>query len=243
MEDVAREYLNVPVSLLRGVIAEPKRSVKNILHYCIYVAVEIDHIYKNRRDMLQDLNITDEQFEYGFVQNLLRNSQKQMLNKLGGSRKPYVGIHVKRLATLYKLDGNEVGFETIVFVAYLALRSIIQQQTYKNIQVDYLFSRMDGRSGKVPWDDISPEIKEWYTRRKFSRIMSALEENYGMIRPASKTRGITFSFKIQKLRDGSLMTEEKLETVVQKKRKVYREKLNKEKKKRIRETVKAKLNG
>lgn len=237
MEEVAEKYLKTPVALLEGLLADPKKSVERILTYCIYVAADIEGIYDTRQDMVDALGIDPEDFGYDVMRKFLKEG-KWLFGKLEGKHKPYVGIHIDYLVRMYKHKGENESFERVAFLAYLALKSIIQKQTYKNIQVDYWFSRMDGHSGKVPWDEISPQVREWNTRRKRERIINELEDRYGMIRPYGKTRGITYSFATQKMNDGTRMSQEKLEMIVQKRKKEYRDKINKERKKEIHKKVK-----
>src|SRR5690606_6583260 len=124
---------------------------------------------------------------FGLCEKSIADIGESMYDSIGDREKPYVGIHLDTLIHFHTEETTE--FDRIVFVAYLALKSIIQRQPYKRITYNYLFSRMDGHSMVVSVPELSPEILQWTTRKKRTRILNYLETNFKLIRPHGNSKG------------------------------------------------------
>jgi hypothetical protein len=232
--EIEKRYLNVPVALLRGFVTNPKTTIRYILVYCVYKSIAIDREYGSVEEMEIEFETDFEGF--GLCQKSIADLGEPLYDSLAQREKPYVGIHIDRLILFYAYDSDE--FDRVVFVAYVALKSILQNQAYKSVTVEYLFSRMDGYAMIVPIADISPEIWKWSTRKRRANIFDFLESHFQLIRPLGNTKGIVFSFLTQKLKDGSKMTREKLEFNIQTKKMNYRKKIIEEEKRKAHDKVK-----
>ena len=235
--EVEKRYLNVPVALLKGLVSNPRLNIQCSLAYCIYKSIAIDRIYGSIEEMEKEYEIDIGGFD--LCEKSIGELGETLYDSLGEREKLYVGIHIDRMVMFSAYDSDEV--ERVVFVAYLALKSILQNQAYKSVSVEYLFSRMDGHSKKVSPPEISPEIWKWSSRKRRKNIFDLLESHYMLIRPYENTRGIVFSFLSKRLKDGSKMTREKLELSVQTKKRNYKMKVIKEEKKKAYDLVKSML--
>ncbi len=181
--DVKNRYLNVPVVLIKGFLNDPRLTIQHIIAYCFFRDIAIRGIYESVEEMEIEFEVNIEGF------GLCENSISELGNLLVDSiaeEKPYVGIHIERLIDFHANEFSE--FDRVVFMAYLALKSIIQNQSYKRITIEYLFSRMEGNSKKIPLADLSPDISGWASRKKRTKIFTHLEIHYKLIRPFGNIR-------------------------------------------------------
>lgn len=210
MEDVAKKYISVPIVLLEGFVRNPRLTVMNISLYCSYRASMTD--YANKGDNWNGDDLIEAFSDLDICVNSVQDLGGIIFKNLPKEKeKPYVGVRIERLLEFYFDETEEI--DRVAFLAFLALKSILQQQILKKITIQYMFSRMDGSPGLVEEDKISPEIKKWTSRKLFSKLMEYLELNYQLIRPQANVRGIVYTFPTQKMEDGSLMTRVKMESI------------------------------
>src|SRR5690554_1678837 len=194
--EVEKRYLNVPVVFLKGLVSNPRLNIQCSLAYCIYKSIAIDRIYGSIEEMEKEYEIDIGGFD--LCEKFIGELGETLYDSLGEREKPYVGIHIDRMVRFCAYNSDEL--ERVTFVAYLALKSILQNQAYKSVTVEYLFSRMDGYSKKVPTTEISPEIWKWSSRKRRKTVFDLLESHYKLIRPYENTKGIVFSFLAKKLK-------------------------------------------
>ncbi|MBK6936360.1 MAG: hypothetical protein IPH18_05365 [Chitinophagaceae bacterium] len=69
-----------------------------------------------------------------------------MLYKSLPPKSPKTSINTEMIFDCYKNEKSE--FEIVAFLAFAAIRSILQKQSYSKITNEYLIGRMSGNSGK-----------------------------------------------------------------------------------------------
>lgn len=217
MEGLNYRYLDFPVSLLKGFLKDPFTAVQKIFMYCLYRDISVEECYRNLQTAEKELMIRVRDID--LCAKSIEDTGGELHREYGGDGVPYVGADVNRLMDVIHYEPESLN--VAAFVAFLALKSILQNQAYKKVGIDYWFSRMDGFKKSVPRDQLSPEVAKWATRWKREKLTQHLEQYYRLIRPYGKHRGIIFSFSNQRLKDG-YMTGERLEWHVQTKKTGYR---------------------
>ena len=199
-------YFNFPIQLLKGLPYEKKETMNSILYYSVY-----DHA----------LN----QLEEGTIKQRFKSSVKyyqvklqdvndalasgEYLHDLLGPRTPKVGLRTEIFWDFYKNYKTE--FEVTCLLAYLSLKSIVQNKPYCKITNLYMFSRMDGEARTLDSaEDITEGLKWYHTEYQIKKIKAELAENWNVVFYGRYTRGFYVSFK---------MTLEDLVYEVEKKRK------------------------
>jgi hypothetical protein len=124
----------------------------------------------------------------------------------------------KKMFFDFKLN-EKSDFDKICLLAFLALKSIIQDQTYAKIDNQYLLSRMDGSQKSIPIERLSEEVKKYSTRHHLDSIKYELKINWHLVYFSKHTRGFYVSFKL------SLVD---LIVIAEKRRKSYKLKVQKD---------------
>lgn len=226
------KYYNVPIELLKGFINDSIRCLDDVLYFATYeqsLKYEIDNdeepLLKNYKTAMSWLGYnggnTKKDFERG----------EELYNSLniGYAR---VGINRELFWDYYKNKKTE--FEKILFLAHLALKSIIGNKPYIKTNNQFWFSRMAGSTTTISTEELPLEISSWQTRRKTERIKNNLELDWGLVTCSTNQRGFWISYKldIQQLLDIEFKSREayKLKELKKKKseaRKAVRDRNNK----------------
>ena len=107
-------------------------------------------------------------------------------------KSPKTSISIAMIFDFYKNEKTE--FEIITFLAFAAIRSILQKQPYIKITNDYLIGRMSGNSGKG--EPINPLLTKYTSRYQLDKIKRELEINWGLKLYGNHTRGYYVSFEL-----------------------------------------------
>jgi len=107
---------------------------------------------------------------------------------------PKCGIRSKMILDFYLNEKKE--FEAISFLAFCAIRSIVQDNDCCLITNKYLMARMAGEASTK--DCIAlPELLESYTKRyRMDKLKEELQNNWGLKLYGIYTRGFYVSFKM-----------------------------------------------
>lgn len=143
-------------------------------------------------------------------------------------KSPKTSITRAMIFDFYNNDKSE--FEIVVFLAFAAIRSILQKQPYSKITNDYLIGRMSGNSGKG--QPVNPLLVKYTNRYQLDKIKIELQNNWGLKLYANHTRGFYVSF---------VLTLDELIMQAELKRKRYREKQLSERKNEALRRVNAEL--
>ena len=192
------KYFNVPVQLLEGFFVDSRKSLNNVLDYAIY-----EHSKKLdlKKPDIYELSPTDRIIAAAKDYNVTLSSNQTTLKNgkiLFDSiplNSPKVGVKHDHYWSFYKEDKEQ--FEKACFLAYLALRSIVQNKPYCKIDNNYLLSRMDGKTHAIKEAaELSPEIRHFANDYQAVKIKKALQRSWGLVYYSRYTRGFYFSFTL-----------------------------------------------
>lgn len=93
-----------------------------------------------------------------------------------------------------RLNPAKQEFDYACLAAYIAIRSIVGNASYKKITNLFILSRMDGRATCVESvEELSPAIQKYAKEYWMKRIKAQLYDSYGVKFYGSKTRGCYYS--------------------------------------------------
>jgi hypothetical protein len=224
-----QRYFNFPVSLLQGFQKAPEKSLTNIRDYAIYAHMQLLEL---GTDLEKHIEAS---YFYRIRLDDNRNSLKngQLLYDSIPYDYPKVGINVSVWFD-YRFNLKEE-FEKACLLAYLAIKSIVQNKTYCKIDNRFLLARMDGKSHSIShFNELSPEVKQYANEYQTKKLKTALRINWGLITYSRYTRGFYVSFSI---------TLEELVFQAEKRRKSTKEKQLKEQEREALKTALLRLNN
>lgn len=212
------EYLTFPVLLLKGMFENPKTTVNNVFYYCGYaVANKTDYF-----DPIEGIEAAGNflGIEWGNAKLTLKEGKR--LFESMPDKSPITSIRKDILFDYYNNEKSE--FEIACFLAFAALRSIMQAKPYSKTNKGLIHARMFGyRSVKeIPVHLMEGFEVKYSTRRRMDRIIQELEFTWGLKMFSNHTRGLFVSFK---------MDHEALARICETQKMKYKEKVLKEKKK------------
>ena len=185
------KYFNFPIQLLGGFMDDSRTVLDNICDYAIYV-----HSLKLSEG-------TDEErmksacSYFGITVHALNKSRSigKMLFDSIDSNSPKVGINLSIWWDYYKHDKEP--FEKACLLAFLALKSIIQNKPYCKLDNRFLWARMDGFRSSI--DDVlhlSESILPYANEYQVRKIKNALRDGWGLVTYSRYTRGFYISFTL-----------------------------------------------
>jgi len=181
-----QNYLTFPIILLKNGLKDIKKCLDNAMDYCLYDG------YKRFENEDSDDPLEDAIDKVGI-------DFKDVEKSINHGMNIYYSIDQKCPKTSIRLDmlfdfyfNKKTEFEVVCFLAFSALKSIIQKQVYKNIKNNYLLSRMSGNS--TTSEDIDPLLKHYASRYQLDKIKKELQLKWGLIYYAVRTRGFYVSF-------------------------------------------------
>lgn len=181
-------YLTFPIILLKDGLNDIKKCISNAMDYCLYDEInrqKIAYSYNPINDALNKLSI-----KFGNVNYSIDIGQ--MLFDSIDLKAPKTSINLEMMFDFYKNKKSE--FEIVCFLAFSALKSIIQTQELKKITNEYLLSRMSGNS--KTGEDINHLLLKYTSRYQLNKIKDELQLNWGLKYYAIKTRGFYVSFTV-----------------------------------------------
>lgn len=203
MEEQAK-YFNFPISFLEGfLIDEEKRDsiFKNILFYSLYefsTKLEFDTIEEGFQYSVKTMNVTLGNFEYSFDTGMRLYEENRCKVK--------VGINTDTYWDYCKQSKSE--FELVTLLAYLGVKSILQNNVMAKMNNQFLLSRMAGITNSTKIEDLPGNIKTWNTEYRMKKIKEELVLNWGLNHYSRYTRGFYFSSQL-KLEDLIFTVEKK----------------------------------
>lgn len=180
-------YLTFPIQILKGGLNDIKGCTNNAMFYCLYY----QYLREVKNESDNPLNKAADYIGINFSNiNKASNTGKSLYESIPKNA-PLTSITRDMIFDFYENDKTQ--FEVVCFLAFAALKSIIQDQGYKKMTNEYLFSRMSGNSkGKA---DIDPTLKPFFTSRyQLDKIKQELQLNWGLKYYAMKSRGFYVSF-------------------------------------------------
>lgn len=223
------KYFNFPIQLLDGFMVDSKAVLNNISDYSIY-----DHTLKLNEGTDEERMKSACSYFGVKVHNLNKSrSNGEMLFDSIDRNSPKVGINLSIWWDYYTNDKEP--FEKACLLAFLALKSIIQNKPYCKLDNRFLWARMDGfRSSIDEVSQLSDTIKPFAKEYQTVKIKNALRDGWGLVTYSRYTRGFYISFTL---------TLEQLVYEAEKRRKSTKEKQNRAAEKAAIEKAMKRLNS
>lgn len=179
-------YLTFPIILLNNGITDIKECMSNAMDYCLY-----DEILRQQRSgSYNPINDAFDKLPIKWYNEKKSIKNGQLLFDSIDENAPKTSINFDMIFDIYKNKKSE--FEIVCFIAFSAIKSIIQKQKFKKITNEYLLSRMSGYSKTCK--DINPLLKKYASRYQLTKIKEELQLSWGLKYYAVKTRGFYVSF-------------------------------------------------
>lgn len=186
-DDSKKKYFNFPIVLLKGFLIDHNKCLNNILDYAMYdycVKYDTDDVKRAARFFGVSLGNEFRTYRNG---NELFDSVPEGL--------PKVGISKEIFFDYYKNEKSE--FQKVTLLAFLAIKSVLQNKSYCKLDNNYLFARMDGKSHSIKNDsELSKELLKFKNEYQSVKIKNEIKLNWGLVHYAYYTRGFYVSFKM-----------------------------------------------
>lgn len=185
-------YFNFPIQLLKGFMIDDNKALNDICNYAIYEnslkLILGESELENMKDSAKFFNLT-----LGSVKQSLENG-KSLYNNVP-QISPKVGLNLSIFWDFIKNDKSE--FDRICLLGFLAIKSILQKNTYCKIDNKFWLSRMDGNSKSVnDYGELSTPIKQFANEYQTKKIKTALRDNWGLVTYSRHTRGFYVSYSL-----------------------------------------------
>jgi hypothetical protein len=185
-----RSYLTFPIALLKNALHDLPQACTDILAYCLY------YHYTKKEEEGKDVeeSLSEIPYETGINYPAVRESfrrGKQIFASLALNL-PKTSVKKKTFFEFYKHPKTE--FEIVCFLAFAAIKSIIQKQGYKKITDKYLLCRMAGNASLT--EPLPTWIKKFDNRYQMNKIKKELQLSWKLNLYSTNTmRGYWISFK------------------------------------------------
>lgn len=184
-------YFNFPIQLLKGFMIHPVICLDNISDYCLVKgALDGDSgeaTVEAISDVCSEFGITVPD-----VAKVRRKGLKLLRDIPGGG--PMVGLSLKVYWDFYQDEKSD--FDKITLLAYLAMKSIIQNKAYQKLENKFWYSRMDGNVTSCEPDQLSTEVRFYFTEYYSKRLKQELTDNWGLKTYSRCMRGFYVSFRL-----------------------------------------------
>lgn len=205
-------YFNFPIQLLEGFLIDYKTGLTNILDYCMYAhaeKLEFGAIHDKIKDAANYYNIS-----LGNVSRSKSNGS-QLYDSID-FHAPKAGLNLSIFWDYHNNTKSE--FDVVCLVAFLALKSIVQNKPYCKVDNKFWLARMDGKASSCCLTELSLPVAKYANEYQTKKIKKALRE-WGLVTYSRYTRGFYISFQL---------TLEELVFQAEKKRKSNNDKAHKE---------------
>lgn len=181
------KYFNFPIVLLEGFLIDHISCLSNILDYAIYAYCDkytIDDVSKPIS--FYHIKIIADQSSY--------QNGKLLFESISDTF-PKVGIKTEIFEDFFHNEKTE--FQKVVLLAFLSIKSILQNKTYCKIDNKFLFARMDGKAKAIKdCTSLSKEVLKYYNEYQAKKIKMELILGWNLIHYSRYTRGFYVSFKL-----------------------------------------------
>jgi len=190
------KYLTFPIILFKNRLTDMQQGLSDAMYYCLY----------DKYLRLKGFNY-NEPLKYAIIELNIPFTDPNEAFKNG--KKIYQSIDEKAPKASISMDmlfnfycNPKSDFEIHCFLAFCALKSIIQRQKYKKTNFNYLLSRMSGNSKKK--EGIDPLLKRYESKKERyqrNKLITELRLSWGLKYIAGnkdfKVRGFYASFTMQ----------------------------------------------
>jgi hypothetical protein len=183
-----RIYFTFPVCLLKDATCDIRDTANNIMSYCGYVQA-----IKESGSEQQRMEKAGRYFEltWGNLKTAY-NAGQQIFNQIP-PRSPMTSLNKDIVFDFYINSKTE--FEIVCFLAFAAIRSILQTKPYVRITNEYMLARMAGRNTAKDYMPLPELLMKYCNRYQLEKIKTELQNFWGLLYYARYTRGFYVSFK------------------------------------------------
>lgn len=175
-----KEYINAPMELYQGFLESPEKRnncLNDVLRYEIGKTLIQEPCY-TLMDALHSLG----RVYSGHEPDEYAEECKSFFHQHQGERKVYFSISIDQFDRFYDEDEDETDEERTLFIAYLALKSIIGDKPFYKTNKYLWLARMDCKSKSVQSiDDLSEQVRRYATTYQQRRMRELLESYYNVL--------------------------------------------------------------
>lgn len=182
------KYFNFPVVLLENFLTDHEKCLEDIIAYAIYthsLKLENGNQTKKINDSASYFNV-----QLGSAAQI--NYTGKTLHDSIDLKCPKVGLSTSIYWDFRNNEKNE--FDKVCLIAFLAIKSIIQQKPYIKIDNKFWLARMDGKAKSCEFSDLSDSIIKYANEYQTKKIKTALRNSWGLVTYSRYTRGFYVSF-------------------------------------------------
>lgn len=179
-------YITFPIVIMKDGLLNVRKCMEEALYYSCYV-------YCRGVNGSQADRVKEASKYFGINFSAAVFNQGKILYESIPEYSPKTSISKDMVFEFYNDD--KTVFEIVTFLAFAAIRSIIQKQGYSKISNQYLLSRMSGNSLKD--EPISSSLLIYNNRYQLDKIKEELQLNWGLKLYANAMRGYYISFRLE----------------------------------------------
>ncbi len=185
-----QRYFNFPICLLEDFLTDTDPVLENILNYSLYsysLSLDAEDKVLNMINTCIFYDFEDERQDFRFMKG-------QTAYKNAVYHAPKVGINTDIFWDFYHNEKTE--FEKVCLLAFLAMKSIIGNDSYHKLDNKYLLSRMNGRAHSQGFEWLPEVLQKYANEYQIKKIKNELKNSWGLKTYSRYTRGFYISFKL-----------------------------------------------
>ena len=185
------KYFNFPIYFLKDFMINPiKDTLSPILNYALY-----EHSQKLEEGSgIDKLKSSAKYFNVSMGDDKLLHKEGEKLVEGEIIGYPKAGINTKTYWD-YR-DNYKSEFDKVSLLAFLAIKSILQQKAYCKIGNKFWLARMDGKASSCEFEELSPAIRKYSTEYQIRKIKNSLVDNWNLVTYSRYNRGFYISLKL-----------------------------------------------
>jgi len=182
----AADYLTFPIILFKNASIDIKGAINEVYCYCLYYRC-------SGQDMPQSLEDSVKQIGIDFSDSEAAYKHGRLLYESLNDNCPKASIAKEHLMDYY--SNPKTDKEIMGFIAFVAIRSILQKQPYCKITNGYLLSRMAGNS--KTGEPLPPNVQKYLTRFHMDNLKYELKTKWKLKILGKNVRGFYISFSME----------------------------------------------
>ena len=184
------KYFNAPIQLWADFMSDDRKGLSDVFDYAIYA---------------HTLNLTEGteaqkfkaacKFFYvtsGDDSKSIKNGKKLLRD--ADPKAPKVGINTTVWFDFYKNPKTE--YDKVCLLAFLAIKSIVQNKPYTKLDNRFWLSRMAGNANSCDLKTLPEWIQKYSNEYQTKKLKIELRNNWGLVTYSRYTRGFYVSFKL-----------------------------------------------
>lgn len=184
-------HFTFPVWLLENGIEDIRNVASNIMDYCGYVQAEVEIGTQEER-----MEAAGHYFNVTWGNSKMVYDSGEELFEQTPEHSPMTSVSTGIVFDFYKNHKTE--FETICFLAFAGIRSILQKKRYVKTTNEFLLARMAGRR-MMDIQNLPQSFEKYLSngepkKYQFNKIKTELQDSWGLLYYAQKSRGFYVSF-------------------------------------------------